>query len=345
MNFPLTVALVAVSGCSRRSAEKAGTARQRLLGRFHRNSGSYNHVGGVPGATVIADSGTVRQTVTTDANGNYSLSGLPPNRYQIEVAKDGYAPDLEFNHRWSGFLVLNKETSVLEPEKGKEGSVVLPAESCEVWDLAMWPDGRFSGTVRDRDGKSVSGVEVQAFEFDEKGERASRPIRTAVTDGTGVYVLGSLPGGNYVIGVNAETYRDEIAYPPTLYGAGKVLHLADSQRVGEINLVLPPQRTAAMMRVRVLGLDGAPAPDALVVLENEAGIQRWHSNEQTDARGYLNVSAFIGEKYVVKATLFGARGKEHSDFDYLEGTTLVIVAHEHSSADVVLSRHFFERDK
>jgi hypothetical protein len=45
----------------------------------------------VVGATVTASSpGWIDQSVTTDANGSYVLSLLPPNRYEVAVQAKGY---------------------------------------------------------------------------------------------------------------------------------------------------------------------------------------------------------------------------------------------------------------
>jgi hypothetical protein len=84
----------------------------------------------------------------------------------------------------------------------------------------MWPQGRISGRVRSAAGSPLEGVTVQAFAFDPKGERESRPLRTGTTDGSGKYLIEPLPGGEYVIGVNANLYQDLEPYPPTVFTGG-----------------------------------------------------------------------------------------------------------------------------
>jgi hypothetical protein len=184
---------------------KAEGGVSRLVGRVRRSTGPYSHDGSVAGATVIADSPLGHYQVTSDGFGIYEIRGLAPERYRVQVLKDGFVPDSEYNNRWSGRLVVNKETRKIGPDKVDLGTVVVEQNSCEVWDVAMWPNGQISGTVHGTQGQRLSGVTVQAFAFDPKGERESRPLRTGTTDSQGKYAIGPLPGGKYVVGVNAQT--------------------------------------------------------------------------------------------------------------------------------------------
>lgn len=141
------------------------------------------------------------------------------------------------------------------------------------------------------------------------GERESSALRTARTDIEGKYTIEPLPGGDYVVGVNAEKYLDGDPYPPTVFSrekgssAAARVPISDGGEAKGIDLVLPAPRKATVLRVEVRGPKGAPYQGALVSLENLAGIQRWYSvKRKSDDRGMLEVPAYIGEQYIVKAS-------------------------------------------
>jgi hypothetical protein len=226
-------------------------------------------------------------------------------------------------------LVANAATRTLEPDKSDPGSVIISKGSCSIWDLAMWPAGSIAGTVRDSGGKPLSGVTVQAFAFDSKNERESSPLRTATTDSDGRYTLDRVPPGPYAIGVNARRYNDENAYPPTLYAGGSALYVAESHSVDGIDLVLPPSRVAARLRVTALDPDGRVYAGAIVQLENLQGVQRWFSHP-TDAKGQVELPAYLGEHYIVRAFNFTSRLVK------FEGVSELQVTDENPSMTIVL---------
>jgi len=324
---------------------KAQGGPSRLVGAVLRSSGAYTHEDGVPGALVVAISPTARYQVLADASGGYEIRDIAPGRYEIEVSKSGFVPDAEYNSRWSGRFELNKATNTWEPDKSEPaGSVLVGERSCQVWDLGMWPRGRISGTVRSNTGSPLGGVTVQAFALDRRGEQESRPLRTGTTDGAGKYLIEPLPGGEYVVGVNAERYRDMEPYPPTVFAGDSrrstTTHISvtDGQETADIGLTLPAKRTATTLRVTVLAPGGAPYAGAVVSLENLVGVQRWCSKDGTSLEGAAEVPVYVGEQYVVKAwassSVGGGSGREYF---YLGGSSRVDVAAEHPVAVVVLA--------
>lgn len=288
----------------------------RLVGHVLRSSGMYSKEAGVAGARVVAHSEAGRFEAISGSAGAYEIRGMTPGRYQIGVAKPGYVPDDEYNRRWSGRLVLNQKTNTLETDKDA-GTVLLGEGSCEVWNVALWPEGRISGTVTSIAGEPLSGVTVQAFAFDEKGKRESRPLRTAKTDARGKYEITPLPGGEYGVGVNAKRYEDEDAYPPTLFGRdaeapeGARIRVADGAERTGIDLRLPPPRVATTLRVLVWGPNGAPFAGAGVSLKDRAGVQRWYSiQKQTGQDGVLEIPVYVGETYRVVSSAYLGRGRD-----------------------------------
>ena len=314
----------------------------RLVGTVRQNTGRYSHDPGVAGATVVAESNTMSQEVHTDAFGNYDIRGLAPGRYHLDVLKDGFTPDTEYNHRSSGRFILNNTTNAIEIDKEDPGSVVVSEKSCAIWDLSMWRNGRISGMVRSTDGSVLSGITVQAFGFNDKGEKDSRSLRVSTTDSEGKYTVDRLPAGDYAVGVNAESYRDEDPYPPTIYKSGTEsadptrIHLVDIQEVNGIDLALARKRTAVTLRVSVMGLDGKPRVGAVVMLENFSGVHSWRSNEPTNADGWIEIPAYVGEDYVVEASYSGSNSRPDRK-DHFVGRTRIHVSGEPLPVVVVLA--------
>jgi hypothetical protein len=303
----------------------------RLVGTVLKSTGAYSHGAGLDGVSVIAEADGVRHETTTDGFGHYVITALNPGRYKIQISKNGYVSDSTYNQRWSGRMSLNPATNRYEPDTADSGSVLVSERSCSVWNLAMWPAGSITGTVRSGDRKPMSGVTVQAFAFDSKNNRESSPLRTTTTASDGTYTLDHLPPGSYAIGVNARTYNDEDAYPPTLYSGGTAVYLTESGALGGIDIALPPARAAAQLRVKVFGPDGRPHSGATIKLENVQGVQRWFSRNESDANGEINAPAYIGEHYIVRAFHF----VPSADF---EGIAQLEVADESPSITIVLGR-------
>lgn len=328
-----------------RNQSKGGPPR--LVGTVLRNAGRYSQDSGVPGASVVLEADGTRQEAVTDGFGHYEFRGLAPNRYNVEVSKNGFVADSEYNRRWSGRLALNQSTNTFEPDKTGPGTVLISKNSCQVWDLALWPNGRILGTVRGTDRQPLSGVSVQAFSLDPRGERESSPLRSAASGPDGTYTLDRLPAGDYVIGVNAETYRDAEAYPPTIYSTEArstiptPVHIGESQTVNGIDLAVPPKRMPTRLRVKVVSPNGVPCVGALVKLDNDAGVQRWYSRENTGTSGWTEVPVYLGEHYIVRATDYTVERDE--DFDYLEGSAPFHVTEENQFVTIVLARQQFPK--
>lgn len=308
---------------------------QRLVGSVQKSTGRYSHEGGIPNVSVDLRTGESRFTTTTDGDGHYVLIGLEPGRYKIQVSKEGYLPDDEYNHRWSGRLAVNPDTKALEPVKDVPGEIVISGSSCEIRDLALWPAGSIRGTVRGLDGKPLKDVSVQAFGVDRHGERESAPLRTATTDPDGRYSIQPLPSGQYVIGVNASPYHDENPYPPFLYENGRSVYLKEVDSINAIDLVVSAPRTSAWLRIRAVGPDGKPYKGATVRLDTRSGVQRWFSREKTDGSGELLAPVYLGESYTVRVFNYLVNA-ESGRILHLEGSMPVEIASRESAITVAL---------
>ncbi len=283
-------------------ALRNGIARgpARLTGTVHRMETSGLNQRIVPGAVVTAVSPEGEYSAASDGEGAFTIPGIQPGRYRLNVAKPGYLPADDYNHRRSGRFVLNKETGKVQTDPGDAtGSVLITERSCTDWSLALWPDLAISGRVVNKQGLPVEGVTVQAFPIKTAGGRESSPLRTAKSSTTGEFTLRPLPDGEYSIGVNAAQFRDTEPYPATSFP--DPVHVAEGRPVPPINLILPAERTTATLRIQVLGPDGAPAGGSAVTLTDSSGRTQDVAERKTSTTGTLTLPVYLGEQYTVEA--------------------------------------------
>jgi|SRR5579871_152712 len=331
-----------------RNLAQGGPAR--LVGKVFRSDGQDPQIPAGPGATVVAKSATAQFEAVSDSFGRYQIPGIAPGRYEVEVFKPGFVPDLEYNHAWSGRMVLNKADNVIEPDSSQPNwTVDISEKSCAVRNLSLWPDGRIAGTVLDVKGAAVSHVAVQAFPFDDNGKLDHNPLRIGTTDETGRYLIEPLPPGNYVVGVNAEPYDDTTPYPPALFSKSQnasqpaKVHVDESALADGIDIVLQAKRVAATLHVQVLDLNAVPHQGATVTLENLAGVQRFFSRDTTNAAGVIDVPVYLGERYVVKAFHFTS-DPDTGRSVHLEGSASIDVSETSRALTIVLGPRRLEEE-
>lgn len=113
---------------------------------------------GVAGA-IVSDGA---RSVTTDAQGYYLLTDVPPGTYTLTPSYDGYI-----------FVPSARSITVSRHLSGL--------------DFTASPPYRISGRVTDSTGKGVAGVTI------------SDGTRSVVTDGDGVFTLRDVPAGTYTL--------------------------------------------------------------------------------------------------------------------------------------------------
>ena len=123
--------------------------------------------------------------VLTDAEGRFVFLDLPRGTYTITATKAGYAEGAHGRLRPGGL------------------SQTLPlAEAARVGDLKVpiWKHAVVTGTIRDEAGETMVDVPVRALlQTVVAGKRKLTPGVIARTDDRGVYRIGSLSPGDYVV--------------------------------------------------------------------------------------------------------------------------------------------------
>jgi hypothetical protein len=123
---------------------------------------------------------TAPKNVLTTSDGYFVIRDLPAGRYAVAAAAFGYAR----NDHPPQLLDLR--------DSDKPTSMVM----------RLWKFGAISGTVTDERGEPVVGIRVSALRRGIIGGALTlrREVEDVLTDDRGVYRIGQLPAGTYVVG-------------------------------------------------------------------------------------------------------------------------------------------------
>ena len=113
----------------------------------------------------------------TDAEGKYSIKGLPPGSYSVSVERVGFATSARVQ-------------------------VALRPDSTPEVKFKLTPTGAILGRVLDHEGDAVEGAGVYA-----QNSAGNRQPVTATTDHTGRYRIGGLTPGRYRIRVHPQSLQ------------------------------------------------------------------------------------------------------------------------------------------
>ena len=166
----------------------SGTVREDL---DNNNSGDTP----IAGVTVqLKDStGTVVQTTTTDANGNYTFNNVPAGTYTVvETNKPGYldVSDIDGGNPNSITVTLPAGTS-------STGNDFVDERTAAIGDK-VWLDKNANG-VQDAGEAGIAGVTVKLL------DSTGTVVGTSTTDANGNYQFSNLTPGDYAVQVAAPT--------------------------------------------------------------------------------------------------------------------------------------------
>lgn len=190
-------------------------------------------------------------SATTDLEGRFSFSGVPPGHYSISAERENFIRQEFFQAGERGplELVLN----------------VVPSINREELLLTLFRNPAISGTVYDPDGKRLAAAIVRAYriQYTPTGRELLRVAEVLSNDG-GEYRLFDLPLGAYVVTasysdharqhwnavlklssnlVNADDGYSTIYYPSELNLANaKTIRLSDSHGVADVDLAFKESR-------------------------------------------------------------------------------------------------------
>lgn len=210
----------------------------------------------ISGALTTADTGaparraTVRlvrvspaltKTATSDSEGRFTFSDLPPGEYRLSATKPGYL-DMVYGAR--------------QPGPTSPGTTISLAENQRIEKLVwtMPRGGVITGIVTDEFGDPSFNTPVRALRFSYRnGERIAGQAAISNTDDRGVYRLAGLLPGEYL--VNAVP-RDSVS---TLAAQANAERQMRAQMTAQAKS-MPEGPAAAEMRDRVARMTAAPPP-------------------------------------------------------------------------------------
>jgi protocatechuate 3,4-dioxygenase beta subunit len=239
---------------------------------------------------------------TTDADGRYTISGVPAGQYSVSP----FAPA----------MVLPSDTPFGQPGKTVN---VADGEVIEKIDFAMIRGGVMTGRVTDSNGRPVVAQRVQISQLDDQGRKHSlfgMNQNIYQTDDRGIYRVYGLSPGRYVVstgrGAPGEVSAGSgHAYYPFTYHPG----VTDESRAGivditagteAINIDIPlgkPEVSYTATGHVVDADSGTPVPDVQIGYSSVAATARGSSNGQrTGFDGEFRIEGVIPGRYSAFAT-------------------------------------------
>ena len=126
----------------------------------------------------------------TDASGLFTLDGIEPGNYRLEIERDGYV-DQEY-----GQVSPNRPGTVLVLAPGQEVTDVI---------ISLVPTGTIAGRVFDEDGDLLVRATVRALRYIyQDGEKTLTQVDQALTNDLGEYRVYWLDPGEYFVSATYE---------------------------------------------------------------------------------------------------------------------------------------------
>jgi len=270
---------------------------------------------------------TTGRTASTGLDGEYEITELPAGRFTISVTRGGYLP-AQYGQRAYG-----EDGTPLE---------IADGATLDKIDLAMDRAGTVSGRVTDETGEPVSGASVWVHQMQFfHGRKQYVPQTSAQTDDTGLYRIGSVAPGEFVL---VATFREiwtaddkpteALGYAPTYFpgtasqAEAQRIKVTAGQETGGIDFSLVPGR-AASISGSVIATDGAPLAAANVFVGLEITGPQFMSmtsvtSGRTGADGTFTLRNIPPGQYQLRASgAAGDRGTESASLTVtLQGADL-----------------------
>jgi len=255
----------------------------------------------------------------TDADGNYTIGGLPTGTYKVV---------------FGGVAGYSMEWYDDAQDQASATSVPVTAGSPTTGvDAVLSASGDIAGTVTDG-ANGIQYMNVSACRWD-VGTQMCSPYYYAMTDSSGNYSLTGLPTGQYKVQFNGEgVYLSEWYNDTQDMNLATVIGVSAGATTSGINAVLT-QAGAISGRVTSNGTTGIPsAPVSVVNASTGAYIQ----STMTDPAGYYTVNIAAGQ-YKVSFDATGFITEWYNDKTSFESADTVTVTGGimTNSIDAVLS--------
>jgi hypothetical protein len=168
--------------------------------------------------TVLDANGAQVSSVTTDASGNYLITGIAPGTYTLTVAKDGYQNQMASN-------VMIGNANIPQAFVG-----FMPVDNS-----ITVPVGAICGIVLDASGNPMANATIAISAEDES--LTNGYFASGVTDAMGRYAIGAVPIESTVTGEAIPAFKIKAIQGNFVDVQHNVSLVQNSLVVGDVNLV------------------------------------------------------------------------------------------------------------
>jgi hypothetical protein len=228
-----------------------GVLRRILGDPYH---GPFRQAGPMSDIRIIIEGDPGRFETVTNAQGEYTLSGLPPGKYDAR-------PVLPEN---LGVIAQHDTVDRFGSYSG-HAKMELANLSCAEMSFRVQSNGVISGQIKDQEGKAIKDLKVDLVKSDDP-----KKDWAAWTDENGHYEFHMVQPDAYLLGVNLSWVPSkDTPYPRTFFKAtgvqatnnqseATVIVVGDGTRLQGYDLMLPPRFTERTVEGTVLWPDGSP---------------------------------------------------------------------------------------
>jgi len=228
-----------------------------------------------------------RKEIRPDAQGRFSISGLPAGKYKITL----HLPDA---------LTTSKN----------EYEIMVADRGCGGVRWYVTDNGRVNGRVVNADGEPVANILVGLVE--PGGNPKENQVKLDRTDDKGNFDFSAVPRGRYLITVNHTRFPEPDdptnAYPPSFYPGvidkeqAQAINVGPGEQLNDLVIRVPPKLPPSVVKVSVVWSDGSPVTKAFLsvtdVTQSDSSLTR---SVQTDEQGQVTINGYVGQKLVISA--------------------------------------------
>lgn len=242
-----------------------------------------------------------RSPVLTGTDGRFVFREMPRGNYNVTALKPGYVDGAHGRSRPGG------PTAPLSMNDGDRRDDIV---------LRLWRHAAISGTVTDESGERQVGVQIRAYRRTAAGgKRRYVPAGLASTDDRGVYRIGTLTPGDYIVGtaprhvsVPLSMVRDDSINGKELAAemagrSGALIVRGAGYVLGRGSATPPPPSGGRLLAYPPAYHPSAPAGEAASVIPLQPGQDHDGADIQITPVMTVSVSGFIiGPEGPVTAT-------------------------------------------
>jgi hypothetical protein len=290
----------------------------------------------IKGARIIQSNG--RETVdrlgyraTTDADGNYIITGLPAGQYKVSALSPAYVPE-----------------DKARAEDGAQQITLDAGEAREKVDFALIRGGVITGRVTDDENRAQIRRTVRLtllLDDRNKSEVYRGKGQSFETDDRGLFRIYGLRAGRYITSAGGENYpfdgkKFELTYHPNTTDAGqaKVIEVKEGGEVAGIDIKLVDSARYYEAIGRVIEAEtGKAVPQlrvhCIAVAKPEDDYGNGVANGLTDIQGNFHMSGLKPGKYKVVLNTWNSDHPFYGEGKYFE-----INGENASGIDLIVNR-------